>query len=177
MMMAIVELVSNSAEQTREIGAALGRLLHSGDVILLHGDLGAGKTTLAQGVARGLSVNEPVQSPTFTLVAEHRGRTAAGHPVRLYHLDLYRLTDEHELGSFGYGDYLAPTDGITVVEWPERAGTWLPDRYLLVRLEVAGPDRRRIAIEAVPPDPSLVRALAQLSQEHAWAARSGRRPG
>jgi tRNA threonylcarbamoyladenosine biosynthesis protein TsaE len=174
--MAIVELISDSAERTRAIGTAIGRLLRPGDVILLHGDLGAGKTTLAQGVARGLGVNEPVQSPTFTLVAEHRGRTAAGHPVRLYHLDLYRLTDEHELGSFGYGDYLAPTDGITVIEWPERAGTWLPERYLLVRLEVAGPDRRRIVIEAVPPDPAIARVLAQLSQEHARAAPSGRSP-
>jgi tRNA threonylcarbamoyladenosine biosynthesis protein TsaE len=145
-----ISFVSESTEQTRELGAALGRLLGPGDVVLLHGDLGSGKTTLTQGIAQGLSVREYVQSPTFTLVAEHDGRTADGVPVRLYHLDLYRLEGEDDLRSFGWDQYLAPVDGVTVVEWPERAGTWLPEEYLLVRLQVAGPDRRRIDVEAVP---------------------------
>ena len=149
---ASLDLVSRSAAQTREIGAALGRNARVGDLILLHGDLGAGKTTLAQGIAWGLGVTDYVQSPTFTLVGEHEGRTADGRPILLYHLDLYRLGGEADLDSFGFDDYLSPGDGVTVIEWPERAGGRLPDAYLLVRLDALGPDERRLVIEAAPPD-------------------------
>ena len=156
-------LETESPEQTRALGAAIGRRLRPGDVVLLHGDLGAGKTTLTQGIAAGLGVNEYVQSPTFTLVAEHAGRAVSGAPIQLYHLDLYRLTDEAELESFGYGQYLAPTDGVSVIEWPEGAGDWLPDAYLLVRLEIAGPDRRRITIEAVPAAGDLAPVVEEIA--------------
>ncbi|MGH2531918.1 MAG: tRNA (adenosine(37)-N6)-threonylcarbamoyltransferase complex ATPase subunit type 1 TsaE [Thermomicrobiales bacterium] len=145
-----VEVISQGPEETREIGARLGRMLRSGDVVLLHGDLGSGKTTLTQGIARGLGVQDYVQSPTFTLVAEHEGRDASDGPVRLYHLDLYRLSDETELESFGFDQYLAPVDGVAVVEWPERAGEWLPDRYLLVRLVEVGADARRLTVSDAP---------------------------
>jgi len=87
----------------------------------------------------------------------------SGAPIQLYHLDLYRLTDEAELESFGYGQYLAPTDGVSVIEWPERAGDWLPDAYLLVRLEIAGPDRRRITIEAVPAAGDLAPVVEEIA--------------
>ena len=147
-----LELASTSASHTREIGTRLGRLLCPGDLILLHGDLGAGKTTLAQGIAQGLGVADYVQSPTFTLVAEHEGRTPDGQPILLYHLDLYRLAGDDDLDSFGFADYLAPTDAVTVVEWPERAAHRFPPAYLLVRLEHREADRRRLLIEAVPPD-------------------------
>src|SRR5215210_4246279 len=130
-----VDLTSEDEARTRNVGECLGRCLAAGDVILLHGDLGAGKTTLAQGIARGLGVGGYVQSPTFTLVHEHDGQTADGTPVRLYHLDLYRLSGEDDLDSFGYDEYLAPSDGVSVIEWPERAAGRLPGRYLLVRLE------------------------------------------
>jgi tRNA threonylcarbamoyladenosine biosynthesis protein TsaE len=146
-------LVTNSAAQTRDLGAALGRHLLPGTGVLLHGDLGAGKTTLTQGIAHGLGIRGPIQSPTFTLVAEHDG---------LYHLDLYRLSGEQDLDSFGWDHYLSPTDAITVVEWPERAGPSLPDEYLLVQLDVAGPDQRRITLEAVPPNSDLADVLTQL---------------
>ena len=147
---ATVELTSTGAEETRVIGERLGRLARPGDVILLQGDLGTGKTTLTQGIARGLGIAEYVQSPTFILVAEYDGRAADGSPLRLYHLDLYRLEGETDLDSIGFGDYLEPADGISVIEWPERAGADLPESYLLVRIAHAGEDRRLIAIEAVP---------------------------
>jgi tRNA threonylcarbamoyladenosine biosynthesis protein TsaE len=111
-------------------------------VVLLHGDLGAGKTTLTQGIAVGLGVQDYVQSPTFTLVSELQGVQ-----LTLYHLDLYRLNDEAELESFGYDQYLSPEDGVSVIEWPERAGEWLPDRYLLIELTSAGNDHRSIRFE------------------------------
>jgi tRNA threonylcarbamoyladenosine biosynthesis protein TsaE len=157
-----ITLVTDSAEQTREIGARLGRLLRPGDVVLLHGDLGAGKTTLTQGIAQGLGVREQIQSPTFTLVAEHEGQTVEEAPIRLYHLDLYRLAGEEDLDSFGWEQYLAPVDGVAVVEWPERAGSWLPEEYLLVRLELDGADRRRVMVEAVPPNSDMTDVVSEL---------------
>ncbi len=150
-----LRLVSASQQETRDLGEHLGRSLRRGDVVLLHGDLGAGKTTFAQGIAHGLLVDGYVQSPTFSLVHEHEGRDGDDEPVRLYHLDLYRLSGETELDSFGFDDYLVPTDGISLIEWPERAVDRLPDRYLLVRLEHHGEDQRRLTIEGVPPDGSF----------------------
>ncbi len=161
-----IDLISSGAEQTRAIGERLGRRLGAGDLVLLHGDLGAGKTTLAQGIARGLGVAEPVQSPTFTLVNELDGRTPDGRPIRLYHLDLYRLAgDDAELDSFGFDDYLAPPDGVALVEWPERATGRLPDCYLLVRLESLGEGRRRLAIESIPPAGRYAARLGELRRE------------
>jgi tRNA threonylcarbamoyladenosine biosynthesis protein TsaE len=152
---ASVVAISRNEAETRAIGERLGRVLWPGDVVLLHGDLGAGKTTLAQGIARGLGVAGYVQSPTFTLVHEHDGLTADGAPVRLYHLDLYRLGGEEDLDSFGFDDYLAPSDGITLIEWPERAASRLPGAYLLVRLAPVGAGERRIEFEAAPANGPL----------------------
>ncbi len=147
-MRVAVEIESQSAEETRSFGTRLAQQLRIGDVVLLHGDLGAGKTTLTQGLAQGLGITEPVQSPTFTLVAEHLGYTADGAPIRLYHLDLYRLGGEEDLDDIGFEDLLAPTDGISIIEWPERAGRWLPERYILVRIERIGEDTRWLRLNA-----------------------------
>jgi len=167
----VLDLISNSAEQTREIGARLGRRLRTGDLVLLHGDLGAGKTTLAQGIARGLGVVDPVQSPTFTLVNEHEadGEVPGEDAARLYHLDLYRLAGEDDLDSFGFDDYLAPADGVALVEWPERAAARLPDAYLLVRLEHLGDGKRRLMVEPVPRGGPYAQRLAGLGRELAGA--------
>jgi len=129
------------------LGRELASALRAGDVLLLHGDLGAGKTTLTQGIAGGLAVAGTVHSPTFALVAEHSATDADGTPVTLYHLDLYRLTDEHDLEGIGYEQYLAPAGGISVIEWPERAGSWLPDRFWLVRIRHAASGGRDVVIE------------------------------
>jgi tRNA threonylcarbamoyladenosine biosynthesis protein TsaE len=120
-----------------EYGRTFAATLKPGDVVLLHGDLGAGKTTLTQGMALGLGVEEAIQSPTFSLVAEHDGRDSEGRPLRLYHLDLYRLEEVDELEGLGYEQYLAPEDGVTVIEWPERADDWLPDGFWLLRIDHA----------------------------------------
>lgn len=147
-----LELTSRSADETRRIGEIIGGELRSGDVVLLHGDLGAGKTTLTQGIARGLGVADYVQSPTFTLVGEHAGRDADGVEIALHHLDLYRLDDVAELESFGYDQYLEPVAAVSVIEWPERAGGWLPDRYLLVELIADIGDRRQLRLSSPPRD-------------------------
>ena len=102
-----VTLQTESAEATVALGRRLSRQLKPGDVVLLHGDLGSGKTTLAQGMLAGLGVTSPVPSPTFTLINEYDGVTAVGESVRLYHLDLYRLASDPDLDSIGLDDYLA----------------------------------------------------------------------
>ncbi|CAA9549044.1 MAG: tRNA threonylcarbamoyladenosine biosynthesis protein TsaE [uncultured Thermomicrobiales bacterium] len=157
-------LTTTTPDQTRVVGAALGRLVPPRTVILLHGDLGAGKTTLAQGIAQGLGVPGPVQSPTFTLANEHDG-IRDGAPIRLYHLDLYRLAGEGDLDGVGWDAYLAAADGVTVVEWPERAGSALPEAYWLVRLEDTGDGGRRLTFSEVPSVARSAPWLATLASE------------
>lgn len=116
---------SRNVDETRRIGRLLGEILAAGDVVSLVGPLGAGKTSLAQGLAAGLAVADRVTSPTFNLVNEYAGRC----PV--YHLDLYRLEGREDLADLGLEDYLAG-DGVTVVEWGERFPGLLPDDHLEV---------------------------------------------
>lgn len=122
------------ADMMKALGRSFAGRLVRGDVVLLHGDLGAGKTTFAQGVAAGLNVRDPALSPTFSIVAEHTGTDVEGRPIRLYHLDLYRLVDTGDLETLGYGQYIDPPDGISIIEWPERARHWLPESFWLLRI-------------------------------------------
>jgi len=110
-----LSVVSDSESQTLELGKRLGRLLQQPALILLQGDLGAGKTVFARGIARGLGVAPeiPITSPTFTLMNHYPAR------LNLYHFDLYRLSDPDELIELGFDEY-AFGDGITLVEWPEK---------------------------------------------------------
>lgn len=133
--------IIESAEDMRALGRRVAVTLQLGDVLLLHGDLGAGKTTFTQGVAAGLGITSPIQSPTFTLVREHDASS-----MRLYHLDLYRLESPDDLEDIGYEIYINPPDGVSLIEWPERAGEWLPDRFLLVSISHLGGDRREVAL-------------------------------
>ncbi len=146
-----VRLTTHSEDETLALGAALARHATAGSVVLLHGDLGAGKTVLARGFAAALGIPGPIQSPTFGLVAEYDGTAPDGTPLRLYHLDLYRL-DPTDLDSFGFADYAPSVDGVSLIEWPERAIDQLPGEYLLVRIDQAREDRREITVEAVPGD-------------------------
>jgi len=136
--------VSRSADETRVIGQELAVGLRPGDVVLLSGDLGAGKTELTKGIAAGLGVAGLVQSPTFALVDEHPA-PKLGLGVRLIHLDLHRL-DPGELDGIGWDELMASEGDVVVVEWAERAAGRLPDRYLLVELTAAGADTREIRI-------------------------------
>ena len=110
-----IDIVSHSAAQTQRLGARLGALCTGGDVILLEGDLGAGKTQLVKGLARGLGITGRIASPTFALVNEHTsGR------VPLFHLDLYRLDTRAQIAGAGLDEYFFTPRGVTVVEWAER---------------------------------------------------------
>jgi tRNA threonylcarbamoyladenosine biosynthesis protein TsaE len=133
-----LRLESDSPGRTEAVGAELAARLGAGDVVLVAGDLGSGKTTLIRGACRALGVSEPITSPTFTLGARYRGR------LRISHLDLYRLEDVEEEVPGLLDDYLTP-DAVVFVEWPAGAGTRLA-ATVRVEIEHTGGDRRRIAI-------------------------------
>ena len=128
---------THSPQETQELGEALGRRAVRGDVILLEGNLGAGKTCLTQGIALGLGIRGPVRSPTFILANEHHGR------LTLYHVDLYRLDALKEVEDLGLDDYIEG-EGLTVVEWADKATTYFPPQHLLIHLERTGETSRRI---------------------------------
>ncbi|MCK5801400.1 MAG: tRNA (adenosine(37)-N6)-threonylcarbamoyltransferase complex ATPase subunit type 1 TsaE [Lentisphaeria bacterium] len=114
---------STSDEQTEKLGVALAACLRPGDVVALHGDLGAGKTVVSRGVARGFGIVEPVTSPTFTVVQEYR----CPGGLWLFHLDMYRIDTEESALAFGIEEYLYAPDAVTLVEWPERIEGLLDD--------------------------------------------------
>lgn len=134
-----IDFISHGAAQTQRLGARLGELLEAGDVVLLEGDLGAGKTVLAQGLAQGLAVEDPVTSPTFTLIHEHEGR------LPLYHVDLYRLAGDSDAAAIGLEDYVYG-DGVTVIEWPDRAGKLLPRDHLTIALRPIAETKRSVRL-------------------------------
>jgi tRNA threonylcarbamoyladenosine biosynthesis protein TsaE len=134
-------LITRSEAETHEAGRALGGGLRAGDVVLLRGDLGMGKTVFARGVAAGLGIDpERVHSPTFTLVNHYRGR------LPVYHVDLYRIDAPPDLDEIGLEEVLGG-DGVALVEWPERLGPYHPDRFLEVRISDRGGSERRIEID------------------------------
>lgn len=116
-------MILASHEDTLNLGKKIGDVLKPGDILLLEGDLGAGKTTFAQGLAEGLGVDEFVNSPTFVIINEY----FSGH-LPLYHMDLYRLEDEAQLYDLGVEEYFFG-NGVSVVEWPEIALSLLPEAY------------------------------------------------
>ncbi|MQF48609.1 tRNA (adenosine(37)-N6)-threonylcarbamoyltransferase complex ATPase subunit type 1 TsaE [SAR202 cluster bacterium AC-647-N09_OGT_505m] len=151
-----VILRSNSPGETRRIGASLGRHAEYGDVLLLCGDLGAGKTCLTQGIARGLGIEGYVRSPTFVLVSIHRGRLA------LYHIDIYRLENLAEVLDLGLEEYLEG-DGVSVIEWADKALEAFPQSCLLVTMVVDGEKERLIRLE--PLGERYERLVTQVHEE------------
>jgi tRNA threonylcarbamoyladenosine biosynthesis protein TsaE len=133
-----LEIPSPDAETTQKIGGAVARLAAAGDVILLDGDLGAGKTTFTKGFARQLGVTEPVTSPTFTLV--RRYPTSAGFD--LYHADLYRLDQLNEVIDLGL-DELLDEGAAAVIEWGQKGAPALGPEYLSIQLRLAGDGEER----------------------------------
>ena len=157
------QLTAPSPESTTQLGAAIADWLRSGDVLLLHGDLGAGKTTLTKGIAAALGIDAVVSSPSFALVNEYDVR--GEYPVdRLYHLDLYRLQEERDLDSIGFADFMSPVDGASIVEWPERAASQLPRRYVLIEIAYAGENTRSLSFLPVPDDDSWSRRFDDLKR-------------
>ena len=128
--------------ELRDWGESFGQSLRPGDIVTLEGELGAGKTTLAQAICRGAGVTEEVTSPTFALVNQHEGERGS-----VYHLDLYRLNGPDDLTNLGWDD-IVNSDGIVLIEWPDRAGPRMPNDVIRVRLEYIENDdtRRRLTL-------------------------------
>ena len=150
-------ITSRGPGETRRLGARLGRLLHPGDVVLLSGELGAGKTVFVQGIARGLGFEGSVSSKSFVLLGEYPGR------ITLYHADLYRLEAPEQAIDLALDEVSA--GGVLVVEWPERGEGIFPPDHLLVRFAVSGERARTLTFEAAGPrSEELARALTPKSK-------------
>lgn len=133
-------MISNSPEETKQLGMRLAEELQPGDVILLEGPLGAGKSEFARGVAKGLGVAETVTSPSFTILNVYEsGR------LPLYHFDWYRLESEEELYELGMDEYLGGA-GVALVEWPGQCPEALPERFLMIELLPLDENRRELRI-------------------------------
>ena len=137
---------TNSPEETFELGRQLGQKATAGEVYTLIGDLGVGKTVLTQGIAKGLGIDEPISSPTFTIVQIYEsGR------IPFYHFDVYRIGDVEEMDEIGFDDYVYG-EGLTMIEWANLIEEILPDHYSQITIEKdleRGFDYRRITIEEI----------------------------
>ena len=138
-----VTLTSPNESCTLKLGARIGAQVEAGDILALWGELGSGKTLFARGVARGMRVPSqvPITSPTFTIINEYEGH------LRLYHLDLYRLTTVDELETLPWREVIFGA-GVAVIEWPDRMGELLPEKRWDIRFEFLDDDRRLITLTA-----------------------------
>ena len=150
-----LDCISHSSAQTQRLGMRLGDLLQGGELILLDGQLGTGKTTFTQGLAQGLGITENINSPTFTLLKEYSGQpqpensTGATSYIRpdLYHFDLYRLDNPNEIVDLGFEDYFF-SDGVSVIEWAEKASSFWPEERLNIRLKIMSETKRGLLFVA-----------------------------
>ena len=135
-----MQFITNSPAETEAVGTALAKVLQPGTVIAARGELGAGKTAFTRGLARGLGCNEPVTSPTYTIVNEYLGGR-----LPLFHFDMYRLASSDDLFDIGWDDYLE-RGGICAVEWSENVADAMEDA-IFITIEKTGDESRRITIE------------------------------
>ena len=137
-----IEIISKSADRTREIASLIGGKLRKGDILALSGELGSGKTCFTRGLALGLGVSEEYQitSPTFTLINEYPAR------CKLYHFDVYRLNSYTEFEDLGYEEYFSG-DGIVVIEWAEKIVQILPNDTIFISFEYLDENRRKIIMK------------------------------
>ncbi len=123
-----MQFISNSPDETQTFAADMAKRLRAGDVLCLYGDLGAGKTAFVQGLAKGLGIDEPITSPTFTIVNEYEGR------LPLYHFDVYRIADSDEMYEVGFDEYVYG-EGVSVIEWPQLIADILPERRYNIEIK------------------------------------------
>ena len=137
-----MEFESNSYEETQKFAEEFSKTLKAGDVLCMYGDLGVGKTAFVQGLAKGLGIDEPITSPTFTIVNEYSGR------LPLYHFDVYRIGDVEEMEEIGYDDYFYG-NGICLIEWANLIEEILPEQIIEITIEKnleKGFDYRKITV-------------------------------
>ena len=149
-----LDIISHSAAQTQRLGVRLGELLQGGELVLLSGQLGTGKTTFTQGLAQGMGITENITSPTFTLLKEYLGQPRPGeeHGTQrmgppLYHFDLYRLDNPEEILDLGFEDYFY-SNGVCVVEWADKADLLWPAESLHIRMKMLSETKRGLLFTA-----------------------------
>jgi len=150
-----LELISHSPEQTQKFGVGIGELAQPGDIFLLVGRLGAGKTCLTQGIAWGLNIKEYAVSPSFVVIRELYGR------LPLYHIDFYRLDNLEEIAELGLDDYLYG-NGVCAVEWAEKGLSLLPAEHLLIEMSYVSDTERSLKLK--PGGKRYRNLVAQLKQ-------------
>ncbi|HBT59364.1 MAG TPA: tRNA (adenosine(37)-N6)-threonylcarbamoyltransferase complex ATPase subunit type 1 TsaE [Acholeplasmataceae bacterium] len=136
----IREKYTYNSKETEHLGFQVGLLLQKGMVLLLEGDLAAGKTTFTKGIGKALGISRTINSPTFTILKRY-----VHDENKLYHIDLYRLDDEGS--DFDLEDYIN-SDGVSVIEWPFKLESLLPSSYLLIKIETLGENERKFSFEA-----------------------------
>jgi tRNA threonylcarbamoyladenosine biosynthesis protein TsaE len=160
----LVLAICRTPEELRPLAEALARVVEPGDTLLLHGELGAGKTTLTQMLAMALGVSEDqyVSSPSFTLLHEYMGN------IPMYHMDLYRLRDEEDVEAAGLLDVLEQ-NGVCIIEWPDRLGALTPDLRLDIRIEQEPDASRRLVL--TPHGPSWEARMARIADDLAHSKK------
>lgn len=141
----VTERITQSPEETQQLGMALARVLKRGDCVALYGDLGSGKTCLTQGICDGLGVKDYVSSPTFVLINEYAGVGPDGMVLPIYHFDLYRLGEPDELYALGCDDFFYG-EGVCIIEWADLGGDLIPAEAIDIRLAHAGQALRKVII-------------------------------
>lgn len=140
------KLITNNFEETRQAGYEYAKNLHGGEVLLLYGELGAGKTTFMQGLAKGLGVTRNILSPTFIIMRTYQLSSKKDERT-LYHVDLYRIESEKEVIDLGLVELMGDQDTIVAIEWPEKLGSLLPEKKKEIFFEYNGEDQRTITIK------------------------------
>lgn len=139
-----MNVITNTAEETQQVGLDLSKQLKSGDVVLLYGDLGAGKTTFVQAVAKGLGIKDRILSPTFVLIRNHK--VSFGNITSLNHIDLYRIEKPAEIESLGLSEIIEEENSVTLIEWADRLSSFKPKHGYAVYMKYLGENERKIKI-------------------------------
>ena len=144
-----MEIITNSEQETLDLADKYAQALKPGDILGLTGQLGAGKTVFAKGLAKGLGIKQNVSSPTFNLMRLYEVRTPRADPgiKRFCHIDAYRVQSEFEIIDIGAEDFIGQKDTVTLVEWADNVGEILPGRTKMVNIEVIDPTQRRITFK------------------------------
>lgn len=136
-----MKVITNNENETYNIGIKIGKQLKAGDILSLNGDLGAGKTYLTKGIAKGLGIEDYITSPTFTILNEYEGR------IPLYHFDVYRINDVEEMYEIGFEEYLYG-NGVCVIEWGSMVEEILPKNAINIKIKNLGEFSREIEIKS-----------------------------
>jgi tRNA threonylcarbamoyladenosine biosynthesis protein TsaE len=142
------EIVTSSVEETSALAAEIAAEVRDGGVLCLYGDLGSGKTTFTQGLAKALDISKHVTSPTFLIMRTYELALSKEHRAKgLFHIDLYRLNSEAEMEDIGLSEILSDPENIVVIEWSEKLGKKMPEKRIDIRFEYVDDERRKIEIQ------------------------------